>query len=189
MIALAGLPDHPLSMNAPPGAQILIIVLMNHEAWGCDLDERGINGPAWCFQLYLLWTGAPFVRSKAWGNRCGKGRERAILSAASRKLSWARLPFRPMVATLPVAIAFGLQWALRPAISAWPWLLLFAIILFSSWPAELCVGLFARAMSTQSSGISCLPPERSLKVAESVYVFWCAVSAVRASSLTSSMST
>jgi hypothetical protein len=83
MIALAGLPDHHLSMNAPPGAQILIIVLMNHEAWGCDLDERGINGPAWCFQLYLLWTGASFVRSKAWGNRCGKGRERGPFSAQS----------------------------------------------------------------------------------------------------------
>jgi hypothetical protein len=189
MIALAGLPGHHLFMNAPlTGAQIFIIVLMNHEAWGCDLDERGIDGPAWCFQLYLLWTGASFVLSEPLANRRDEGREGAILSTESRRLSWARLPFRPVVTVLPMAIAFGLQWVLWPAMSPWPWLLLYAIVFLSSWPGER-VGLFTRAMSTQSSSIFCLPPKCSLKVAESVYVFWCAVSAVRASSSTSSTGT
>jgi hypothetical protein len=41
----------------------------------------------------------------------------------------------------------------------------------------------------ESSGIFFLPPERSLKVADSVDVFWPAVSAFKASSPASSTST
>ena len=80
---------------------------------------------------------------------------------------------------------------IRPAIGAlagnvpWPWLLLYAGVFFSCWLGGLRVDLFATTMSTQSSGVSCLSPERPLKVADSVYVFRCAVPAVRASSSTS----
>jgi hypothetical protein len=170
MIALAGLPGHHLFMNAPPtGAQIFRIVLMNHEAWGCDLDECGINGPDWCFQLYLLWTGASFVRSEAWGNRGDEGREKAILSTESRRsagqgchlVQW--WPLSRWRLDSACDGCFGRQ---CPPDRGCSCMRLFSLV---SWPGELPVGLFASAMSTQSSGVSCLPPERSLKVVESVY--------------------
>ena len=57
-------------MNAPlSGAEIFTIVLIDHEAWACDLEARDINGPAWCIQLYLLWMAGFFARSEPWANR------------------------------------------------------------------------------------------------------------------------
>ena len=94
-----------------------------------------------------------------------------------------------MVATLPVAIAFCLKWVLWPAMSPWAWLLLYAGVFFSSWLGGLRVGLFANGYVHAVVSHFFLPPERPLKVADSVYVFWRAVSAFRASSSASSMST
>jgi Domain of unknown function (DUF4118) len=164
-------------------------VLIDHEAWVCDLEARDINGPARRIQLYRLWTGGLFVRREPRTDRGDEGRGGAVLRSAPRKLRVARLLFRPIVAMLPVAIAFCPQWVLWPAMSPWAWLLLYAGVFFRSWLGGLRVGLFAMAMSTQSSGIFFLPPERPLKVADSVYVFWRAVSAFRASSSASSTST
>ena len=57
-------------MNAPlSGAEIFTIVLIDHEAWACDLEARDINGRAWCIQLYLLWMDGFFARSEPWANR------------------------------------------------------------------------------------------------------------------------
>jgi hypothetical protein len=89
---------------------------------------------------------------------------------------------------LPVAIAFCLQWMLWPAMSPWAWLLLRAGVFFGSWLGGLRVGLFATAISMHSSGIFFLPRERLFKVAESVGVFWRAVSTFTAPSSASSMS-
>ena len=52
-------------------------MLIDHEAWVCDLDARYINGPAWCIQLYLLWIDGFFARSEPWAKR-GAGRLRSI---------------------------------------------------------------------------------------------------------------
>ena len=79
------------------------------------------------------------------------GRVGAILKSGRRKFSWARLPIRPMVAMLPVTIAFCLQWVLWQAMCPWAWLLLYPGVFFSSWLGGLRVGLLATAMSTQSS--------------------------------------
>ena len=52
-----------------PKRVVFTIVLIDHEAWACDLDARDINGPAWCIQLYLLWIDGFFARSEPWANR------------------------------------------------------------------------------------------------------------------------
>ena len=61
-------------MNAPlSGAEIFTIVLIDHEAWACDLEVRDINGRAWCIQFYLLWMDGFFARSEPWANRGDEG--------------------------------------------------------------------------------------------------------------------
>ena len=77
-------------INAPlSGAEIFTIVLVDHEAWGCDLDARDINGPAWCIQLYLLWIDGFFARSEPWAKR-GACRRAQFLGTTS--LSVERQP-------------------------------------------------------------------------------------------------
>ena len=70
MIALAGCLGHHLFMNAPlSGAEIFTIVLIDHEAWACDLEARDINGPAWCIQFYLPWIDGFVARSEPWAKQ------------------------------------------------------------------------------------------------------------------------
>ena len=82
---------------------------------------------------------------------------------------------------LPVAVAFCLQW-LWPAMSPWAWLILYPGVFFSYWIGGLGVGLFARSKSTAVAQYFFLPPERSWKVADSVYVFSWTVFTLMASS-------
>ena len=55
-------------MNAPlSSAEVFTVLLIDYEAWVCDLNARDINGPAWCTQFYLPWTDGFFARSEPWG--------------------------------------------------------------------------------------------------------------------------
>ena len=99
-------------MSAPlTGVQIFRIVLVDYEAWGSDLDARGIKGPTRCIQLYRPGTGSFFIRSGPWADRGNEGGENTILRSEPRNI-------------LPAAIAFCLQGILWPALVPWAWMLL-----------------------------------------------------------------
>ena len=49
-------------------AEVFTLLLIDYEVWGCDSNPRDINGPAWCIQLYPLWTDGFFARSEPRGD-------------------------------------------------------------------------------------------------------------------------
>ena len=56
--------------NAPLSrAEVFTVLLIDYEAWVCDLNPRDINGPAWCTQLYPLWTDGFFACSEPRADR------------------------------------------------------------------------------------------------------------------------
>jgi hypothetical protein len=152
----------------------------------CDLNPRDINGLPGALSFILC--GQTVFSLAVNPGQTGEGREGAILRSEPRKLSCARLLIRPMVATLPVVIAFCLKWVLWSAMSPWAWLLLYAgvfLFLARGTACWLVRDGYVHAVVLHFF----LPPERPLRAADSVYVFWRAVSAFRASSSASSTST
>jgi hypothetical protein len=49
-------------------------VLIDYEAWVCDLDARYFNGPAWCIQLCLPWRDGFVARSEPWAKQVVQSR-------------------------------------------------------------------------------------------------------------------
>ena len=49
-------------------AEVFTLLLIDYEVWVCDSNPRDINGPAWCIQLYPLWTDGFFARSEPRGD-------------------------------------------------------------------------------------------------------------------------
>jgi K+-sensing histidine kinase KdpD len=110
--------------------------------------------------------------------------ERVPVSSQISKLRRATRLIRP-VAERPGAVAFACNGSeMSPG-----WLILYPGVFFSYWIGGLGVGLFARSKSTAVAQYFFLPPERSWKVADSVYVFSWTVFTLMASSSASSTST
>ena len=104
-----------------------------------------------------------------------RGRAGARLKSDSRRLRRATRLIRPIVAMLPVVVAFVLQWMLWPAVSPLAWFIFYPAVFFSSSIGGLRAGLLATAISTVLVWYFFLPPERSWEVARSGYVFSAAV--------------
>ena len=57
-------------INAPlSSAEVFTLLLIDYEVWVCDSNPRDINGPAWCTQLYPLWTDGFFACSEPRADR------------------------------------------------------------------------------------------------------------------------
>jgi hypothetical protein len=165
-------------MNAPlSSAEVFTIVLIDYEAWVCDLDARYINGPAWCIQFYLPWIDGFVARSEPWAKQVVPSR-----SISRHDIALRRTTANGHIPDLPASRQQNRR-KLLPTLG------------FEHRRAD--IGERDKEFDTEDLESRLgkhivsddLPPERSWKVADSVYVFSWTVFTLKASSSASSTST
>ena len=178
------------------------------------MDARYINGPAWGIQLYLPWIDGFVARSEPWAKRRGPSRSisRRDIALRGKTANGQSLTCRPRDNRIAGNYCRLSGFNIEGLISAKElrnstrrtWKVLHDLQGFQLAPH--CATGFARVIpgldqinrlrlcdNTMRPGkhivADDLPPERSWKVADSVYVFSWTVFTLRASSSASSTST